>query len=124
MALNIKQTQTENELDSLRMTLNTHQQLFENVSSDLFSISEKIKIVELDLEDVKASSKDIEELKKIQNKLLDYASTMNHTQKTNMIKDTKALYMSSGGGSFLSKSCQGLDILAIFTLLNLIFTVR
>ena len=54
------------------MTLNTHKELFENVSSDLFSISEKIKIVELDLEDVKASSKDIEELKKIQNKLLYY----------------------------------------------------
>ena len=124
MALNIKQTQTENELDSLRMTLSTHQELFENVSSDLVAISEKIKIVELDLEDVKASSKDIEELKKIQDKLLDYASTMNLTQKTKMIKETKALYMSSGGGSFLSKSYQGLNILSIFILLNLIFRVR
>ena len=106
------------------MTLSTHQELFDNVSSDLVAISEKIKIVELDLEDVKTSSKDIEELKKIQNKLLDYASTMNHTQKTDMIKETKALFMSSGGGSFLSKSCQGLDFLAIFILLNLIFKVR
>ena len=119
MALNIKQTQTELEVNSLKMMLNTHKELFENVSSDLVAISEKIKIVELDLEDVKASSKDIEELKKIHNRLLDYASSMNHTQTNALIAETKALHISSGGAS--SFSCQELKIPAIFILIKLNF---
>ena len=65
VVLNIKQTQTESELENLKITLDSHKELFDNVSKDLIVISEKIKIVELDLEDVKASSKDIEELKEI-----------------------------------------------------------
>ena len=32
MALNIKQTQTESELENMRMTLNTQKELFENIS--------------------------------------------------------------------------------------------
>ena len=121
MALNIKQTQTELEVNSLKMMLNTHKELFENVSSDLVAISEKIKSVELDLEDVKASSKDIEELKKIHNRLLDYASSMNHTQKNALIEETKALHIYSGGASFFSKPCQDLKILAIIILIKLMF---
>ena len=121
VALNIKQTQTELEVNSLKMMLNTHKELFENVSSDLVAISEKIKIVELDLEDVKASSKDIEELKKIHNRLLDYASSMNHTQTNALIAETKALHISSGGASSFSKPYQDLMIPAIFILIKLNF---
>ena len=118
VALNIKQDQSESELDSLRMTLNTHKELFVNVSSDLVEISDKIKVVEVDLESVKASNKDIDELKKIHNKLLDYASKINFNQKNAMIEETKALYVSSGGGSsFLSKAHHDKEILAIFIVL-------
>ena len=100
------------------MTLNTHKELFENVSSDLVEISDKIKVVEVDLETVKAANKDIDELKKIHNKLLDYASKMNFNQKNAMIEETKASYLSSGGGSnFLSKAHYDKKILAIFIML-------
>ena len=99
------------------MTLNTHNELFENVSSDLVEISDKIGVVEADLQTVKASNKDIDELKKIHNKLLDYASKMNFNQKNAMIGDTKASYLSAGGGSFLSKARQDKQILVIFILL-------
>ena len=99
------------------MTLNTHKELFENVSSDLVEISDKIKVVEVDLESVKTAKKDIDELKNIHNKLLDYASKMNFNQKNAMIEETKASYMSSGGGSLLSKAHHGKEILAIFIVL-------
>merc|ERR1711874_99812 len=113
VVLNIKQTQTESELENLKMTLDSHKELFDNVSKDLIVISEKIKIVELDLEDVKASSKDIEELKEINQKLLDYASNLNQTERTGLREETRALFLSSGGGSFRLKPLLIVAILMI-----------
>ena len=104
------------------MTLNIHKELFENVSSDLVEISDKIGVVEADLQTVKAANEDIDKLKKIHNKLLDYASKMNFNQKNAMIGETKASYLSSGGGSFLSKARQ--EILAIFIMLLLILWIK
>ena len=100
------------------MILDSHKELFDNVSKDLIVISEKIKLVELDLEDVKASSKDIEELKEINQKLLDYASNFNQTERNDMREETKALFLSSGGGSFRSKP---LLIVVILTILQKCF---
>ena len=95
------------------MTLESHKELFDNVSKDLIVISEKIKIVELDLEDVKASSKDIEELKEINQKLLDYASNFNQSERTSLREETRALFLSSGGGSFRLKPLLIVAILMI-----------
>ena len=103
------------------MKLDTHKQLFENVSSVLIELSDKIQLVETDLEEVKAASKDIEELKKIQNKLLEYASSVNQSQQTSLIKETKALYMSSGGVSFPTKSSHCNEILVVTMMLILLY---
>ena len=54
----------------------------EKLSGDLSDISEKISIVESDLENVKAANKDIEDLHEIKDKLLSYAATLNKVEKT------------------------------------------
>ena len=123
MMLNNKQNQTESELDILKMMINTHKELFKNISSDMIEINEKIKVVGVDLENVRTSGKDMDEKikvvevdlenvkassKEMYNRLLDYASKMTSTETS---------FMSSGGGSFLSKKWQNIEILAIFIML-------
>ena len=54
----------------------------EKLSGDLSEISEKISIVESDLENVKAANKDIEDLREMKDKLLSYATTLNKAEKT------------------------------------------
>ena len=126
--LNNKQNQTESELDILKMIINTHKELFKNISSDMIEINEKIKVAGVDLENVRTSGLDMDEKikvvevdlenvkassKKMYSWLLDYASKMTSTETP---------YMASGGGSFLSKKWQNIEILAIFIMLLLRYT--
>ena len=82
VVLNVKQSNTEAELQKLKESLGSQNEILEKLSGDLSDISEKISIVESDLENVKAANKDIEDLHEIKDKLLSYATTLNKVEKT------------------------------------------
>ena len=63
---------------------------------DLSEISEKIKIVETDLEDVKAANNDISDLRQIQATLLSYAANFNQTES--LQGEAKTFFLASSAG--------------------------
>ena len=96
VVLNVKQTNTEQELVKLRQIFEDHKTTLRNLSMDLSDISEKIKVVETDLEDVKAANNDISDLRQIQATLLSYAANFNQTES--LQGEAKTLFLASSAG--------------------------
>ena len=96
VVLNVKQTNTEQELVKLRQIFEDHKITLRNLSMDLSDISEKIKVVETDLEDVKAANNDISDLRQIQATLLSYATNFNQTESFQ--GEAKTFFLASSAG--------------------------
>lgn len=96
VVLNVKQTNTEQELVKLRQIFEDHKITLRNLSMDLSDISEKIKVVETDLEDVKAANNDISDLRQIQATLLSYAANFNQTES--LQGEAKTFFLASSAG--------------------------
>ena len=96
VVLNVKQTNTDQELVKLRQIFEDHKITLRNLSMDLSDISEKIKVVETDLEDVKATNNDISDLRQIQATLLSYAANFNQTESFQ--GEAKTFFLASSAG--------------------------
>ena len=107
----MKQANAEAELQKLKENLGSQNEILEKLSGDLSKISDKISIVESDLENVKAANKDIEDLREIKDKLLSYATTLNKVEKTE-----EAMLASS---SYHFRPSSYLAIIFIFTILKI-----
>ena len=74
--MNIKQSNTDAEIENLTNQINSHKEKLKIVSSDLKQFSEKLVVIEEDLMNLKEANKDIVELKQIQQRLADYATSL------------------------------------------------
>ena len=74
--MNIKQSNTDAEIENLTNHLNSHKEKLKIVSADLKQFSEKLVAIEEDLSNLKEANKDVLELKQIQERLADYATSL------------------------------------------------
>ena len=76
IVLNIKQSNTDAEIENLTNHINSHKEKLKIVSADLKQFSEKLVAIEQDLSNLKEANQDIVELKQIQERLADYATSL------------------------------------------------
>ena len=76
IVLNIKQSNTDAEIENLTNNINSHKEKLKKVSADLKQFSEKLVAIEEDLSNLKEANKDVLELKQIQERLSDYATSL------------------------------------------------
>ena len=74
--MNIKQSNTDAEIENLTNHINSHKEKLKIVSADLKQFSEKLVAIEQDLSNLKEANQDIVELKQIQERLADYATSL------------------------------------------------
>ena len=72
----MKQSNTDAEIENLTNHINSHQEKLKIVSEDLKQISEKLVTIEEDLSNLKETNKEVLELKQIQQRLAEYATSL------------------------------------------------
>ena len=98
--MNIKQSNTDAEIENLTNHINSHKEKLKIVSADLKQFSEKLVAIEQDLSNLKEANQDIVELKQIQERLADYATSLRSEDS----------FVSSSASSYIRSSVSPLII--------------
>ena len=104
MVLNIKLDKTNLKLGNLKDNVDTHREQLSQVSKDLKLMTEKLEIVEKDLENVKGVKKDLEFINEVKEQMKAY---------TNKFESVKTI-TSSGSQIVFDKTLSQLFISILF----------
>ena len=107
IVLNIKQSNTDSEIANLTSHIQAHQKKLSIVSDDISKFSDKLLVIEEDLANLKEVNEDILKLKRIQQSLSNYATSLKSEE------------------NFVPRSCSGttsIDRVNILLLIYLYYT--
>ena len=108
IVLNIKQSNTDSDIENLKSHIESHQEKIKKVSEDLTEFSDKLLEIEEDLSNLKEANEDFLKLKNIQEGLAGYATSLR----------TEDTFLPSGSGSSYTRINALVAFFCILSILN------